>query len=99
MRKLANDRRSAASAICISNRQRRLLRVLMRGRWVSRERVDAVTGASNGPGEVYKLRQKGLKIRMERVRRRDRDGQWCMPGRYMLSPSSMPMARKMLGGV
>jgi hypothetical protein len=71
-------------------RQRRVLVALLDayGGWVTRERVDAIAGAANGPMIVRQLRlmvtgHKGIETR--RSESRDRDGQPCRPGSYRLT--------------
>lgn len=69
-------------------RQRRLAAALARGRWVSREEVDAIAGASNGPEVVRQLRCRvtghdGLEMRM--VAGVDRDGFAIKYGQYRLT--------------
>jgi len=69
-------------------RQRRLAAALARGRWVSREDVDTIAGASNGPEVVRQLRCRvtghdGLEMRM--VDGIDRDGLAIKYGQYRLT--------------
>lgn len=85
------------NAMTLSPRQRRVLRQLIRGYWIRRESVDSIACVSNGPAVISELRGKGLKIRMQRVRKRDSDGNWCRPGRYKLEQHSMSLAHKFLG--
>ncbi|MGJ8668977.1 MAG: hypothetical protein ACSHXK_05770 [Oceanococcus sp.] len=49
-----------------------------------REELDRAIGASNSPHIVMCLRRKGIDIWCERVKRLDRDGSACRPGRYHL---------------
>ncbi len=56
--------------------------------WVSREDVDRIAGASNGPHVVMMLRRKLTGedgIEMERIDVLDRDGKPSRPGRYRLT--------------
>lgn len=50
-----------------------------------REELDRIAGCSNGPQLVDDLRGLGLQIECEKVRRIDRDGRRCWPGRYFLT--------------
>lgn len=70
-------------------RQSRVLGALAdTGGWVSREEVDRIAGASNGPQIIMELRRKVAGhdgIEMERTEAKDRDGKSCKPGRYRLT--------------
>lgn len=61
---------------------------------VMREQLDRIAGASNGPELVSELRRLGLCVPCERVKRRDRDGRPCRPGRYSLSPADREKLRR-----
>lgn len=65
-------------------REKRLLANLL-CRSLSREEADKVTGASNSPDWVMKLRRKGLEIPCKRTASKDRDGRSCRPGTYSLT--------------
>ncbi len=69
-------------------RQERVAHALLQagGEWLSREQVDRVAGASNGPAVIQALRRKGIGIDMVTVPRTDRDGKPCRPGQYRLTP-------------
>lgn len=67
-------------------RHLRVITVLMR-RPVSREELDSVAGASNGPELVAELRRRGLTVDCERILFTDRDGKPCRPGVYSLTES------------
>jgi hypothetical protein len=54
-------------------------------RHLTREEVDAVSGASNGPEIVNQLRSRGLEIPCYRLGTLDRDGFWTYRGLYALS--------------
>ena len=54
-------------------------------RHMTREEVDAVSGASNGPEIVNQLRSRGLEIPCYRLGTLDRDGLWTYRGLYALS--------------
>lgn len=70
-------------------RQARVADALLRSEgWISREAIDRIAGASNGPEVIRQLRQRlGREaIEMQRVDAIDRDGQLCKPGRYRITP-------------
>lgn len=69
-----------------SPRQVRVLRALMVLHKLTREDLDQVAGASNGPDVVAKLRAKGLSVPCTLLRRIDRDGRPCEIGEYRLTP-------------
>lgn len=62
-------------------RHLRVIHALLR-RPVSREELDSIAGASNGPELVAELRRRGLDVPCERIKFIDRDGQPCRPGVY-----------------
>lgn len=69
-------------------RQLRLAKALAAGLWVSREDVDSIVGASNGPDVVLQLRRRvtgddGIEMRM--VDGIDRDGQGIKFGQYRMT--------------
>lgn len=67
--------------------------------WVSREEVDRIAGASNGPQIIMELRRKVAGhdgIEMQRTEVQDRDGKSCKPGRYRLTPSGRERVQKAL---
>lgn len=69
-------------------RQQRVVHALLHTReWISREAIDRIAGASNGPEIIRQLRQRLGQdaIDMERVNVLDRDGQPVQPGRYLLT--------------
>ena len=78
-----------------SPRAIRLLREVLR-RHVTREEADAITGASNSPEEVRKLREMGLDIPCYAVGTVDRDGNHVERGVYGLSPRDRPLVAKAL---
>lgn len=90
----------------LTTRQVRVLKALCldfasQQRGISRERIDAIAGASNGPQIISELRRKGfgkddLSCRMVDVE--DRDGKTCKAGRYALSDRGFVFARQMLEG-
>ncbi|MBN6739962.1 hypothetical protein JKG47_05320 [Acidithiobacillus sp. MC6.1] len=76
-------------------RSLRLLRALLR-QPLTRESADAVTGASNGPEEVRKLREQGLELPCYRLGVHDRDGLWTYRGLYALSHKDRPQVARAL---
>jgi len=62
----------------------RALRILQRlaKTFLTREEVDLVAGASNGPEEIRKLREAGLELPCYRLGTYDRDGRWVFRGLY-----------------
>ena len=67
-------------------RQHRTLSALKSGRWIAREEIDSIAGASNGPEVIAQLRHTHLiEIDMQRVTVTDRDGLKARPGRYRLT--------------
>lgn len=67
-------------------RQHRTLSALKSGRWIWREDIDRIAGASNGPEIIAQLRHTHLiEIDMQRVKVKDRDGLEASPGRYRLT--------------
>lgn len=80
-----------------SPRAIRLLREIQR-RHVTREEADAITGASNSPEEVRKLREMGLDLPCYAVGTCDRDGNHVERGVYGLSPRDRPLVARALIG-
>lgn len=80
------------AAISLTARQSRVLHALEgTAGWITREAVDRIAGASNGPEVIRQLRDrfdlsKHLHLVCERVQAFDRDGLPCNPGRYRLTP-------------
>ena len=69
-------------------RQERVIHALVQTKeWISREAVDRIAGASNGPEVIRQLRCRfGYDaIEMERINTVDRDGLPTQPGRYRLT--------------
>ncbi len=75
--------------LCRSPRQVRAVYALLQGDWVSREAMDRLTGASNGPEIVAQLRrllgQDAIATRTVEVA--DMDGRPSHPGQYRLTPA------------
>jgi len=80
--------------IKFSPRQLRAIEGLAHGPKM-REELDRWCGCSNGPELVRKLRIKGISIDCEEVRRIDRDGRPCYPGKYSLSADGHEAAQRM----
>lgn len=81
----------------LSPRHRRLLRALLAGN-LTREQVDRIAGASNGPDEVMRLRRNyGLVIHCTRKGSRDRDGRRVEAGVYQLHPAELERVARLLG--
>ena len=78
-----------------SPRAIRLLRDLLK-RHITREEADAITGASNSPEEVRKLRERGLDVPCYAVGTVDRDGHHVERGVYGLSPRDRPLVARAL---
>jgi hypothetical protein len=73
----------------ITPRQQRVISALWSAkRWIPREEIDRIAGASNGPQVIKELRERFTGhdgIDMERIEVTDRDGKACRPGRYKLN--------------
>lgn len=65
-------------------------------RHMTREEVDAVSGASNGPEIINQLRSRGLEIPCYRLGTLDRDGLWTYRGLYALSHKDRPQVARAL---
>ena len=81
-------------------RQIRVLRALLdSGDWITREAIDRISGASNGPEVIRQLRQRfGYgSIEMERITVVDRDGLLAQPGRYRLTDTGRQCLAEMEG--
>lgn len=70
---------------CKGPREFRFLQTIL-NRHLTREEVDAVAGASNGPEIVNQLRSRGLELPCFRLGTLDRDGAWVYRGLYALTP-------------
>jgi hypothetical protein len=70
-------------------RQTRVMHALFRADdWLSREAIDRIACASNGPQIILELRRKVTGrdgIDMQQVDSKDADGKTCKPGRYRLT--------------
>lgn len=76
-------------------RQYRVMRALMQGPQ-SREAIDRIAGASNGPAVIQQLRILGYEIPCTRVSHKDRDGLAGWHGVYSLSPQDRLRLREWL---
>ncbi len=91
-----DSRPYAARAVHLTPRHRRILSALIDGNR-SREEVDALAGASNGPDEVFRLRRVyGLSVPCERIDARDRDNRSDQVGIYSLTARDRIEARRLL---
>ena len=82
----------------LTPRHRRiLLALLVRDR--NREEVDRISGASNSPDEILRIRRQfGLSIPCQRKGSKDRDGHPVQVGIYRLTDADCTAARRLLGG-
>lgn len=78
----------------LSERQFRVLQALVAAPQLTREQIDRIAGASNGPSVVSYLRCKGFGILMRTEKVLDRDGKAAHPGRYSLTQSGLEAARQ-----
>lgn len=81
----------------LTERQNRALSALRNAAgWISREQIDRIAGASNGPQIILELRRKfGYDaIDMRRMEEVDRDGKRCLPGQYTLTEKGRALVRK-----
>lgn len=82
-------------------RQSRVLEALLQTEgWITRESVDRIAGASNGPQIILELRRKVTGhdgIEMRKAESRDRDGKACQPGRYRLTSLGRQRALEVVG--
>ncbi|MCO1333085.1 hypothetical protein MO867_01910 [Microbulbifer sp. OS29] len=83
----------------LSPRQARALETLLAGP-CSREKLDRVTGASNGPNVIMQLRKRGISIQCRMEGHIDRDGIAGQHGVYWLPDSERQRigSLKLLGG-
>ena len=80
-------------------RERRALEALLAGP-LSREELDKVAGASNGPALIHRLRGRGLDFDLpcDKLPTLDRDGAAVYRGEYCLSPADRVRAAALLRG-
>lgn len=80
----------------LTARHRRILLALLAGK-CSREQIDRIAGASNGPDEILRLRRLyGLQIPCTRKGSKDRDGQAIEFGTYSLAERDRIEAQRLL---
>lgn len=96
----ANSTAEDSKTTAFTPRQTRVLEALLQsGDWLSRESVDRIAGASNGPHIILELRRKVTGydgIEMQKADATDRDGRACKPGRYRLTSSGRQLALQAL---
>ncbi len=84
----------------LTPRQMRVIKALLeRDGLVSREQIDRIAGASNGPQIIQEVRQKVTGydgLRMVRLDAVDRDGKACKPGWYFLTSVGRARASKVV---
>ena len=96
MQTRGDSRPDAARAVHLTPRHRRILAALLESR-CTREEVDTLAGASNGPDEVLRLRRTyGLTVPCERIDCRDRDNRSVQVGIYSLTERDRREARRLL---
>ncbi|MBU2754456.1 hypothetical protein HFU84_12225 [Acidithiobacillus sp. CV18-2] len=78
-----------------SPRHIRILHALMQ-RHRSREEIDEIAGASNGPEDIRKLREQGLEIPCYRLGVFNWDNQWAFRGLYALTHRDRAQVSKVL---
>ena len=93
--------KNSAKCTTLSPRETRTLTALAHTHdWISREAIDRVACASNGPAVVQALRHKlggHDAIEMQRVPVIDADGKPAQAGRYRLSDTHRAQAAAILG--
>lgn len=83
----------------LTPRHRRILLALLVGQR-TREEIDGIAGASNGPDEVMQIRQRfSLVIPCTREGSKDMDGHPVQVGIYRLTEPDRAQAKRLLGGV
>lgn len=96
----ANSTAVDRKAVVLTPRQTRLLTALLVSEsWTTRESVDRIAGASNGPQIILELRRKVTGpdgIEMTYIETRDRDGRTCKPGQYRLTGQGRERALQVL---
>ncbi len=78
-------------------REARFLQTILH-RHITREETDAITGASNSPELVNKLRERGLSLPCYRVGAYDKDNLWTWRGLYAATPADKRAIAKGLNG-
>ena len=80
-----------------SPREFRFLQTVLH-RHMTREELDAVSGASNGPEIINQLRSRGLELPCFKLGTMDRDGAWVYRGLYALSHKDRGQVARALHG-
>lgn len=94
----ANYQNKPAHLTRLCPRQARALTALMQGP-LSREDLDHISGVTNGPDLIAKMRRRGLGIPCTMVATLDRDGRPCKFGVYHLTQADREViARRQSGG-
>ncbi len=85
-------------SLSITARERRVLSALIKSKnWISRENIDRIAGASNGPQVIKNIRSKITShdgIEMVQFQALDRDGKCCRPGYYRLTAKGRERVQK-----
>lgn len=79
----------------LNPREVRALSAMLK-RPITREELDAIAGASNGPELVNQLRDRGLELPCFRLGSYDMDGIWIFRGLYMLTQKDRAQVAKAL---
>lgn len=79
-----------------SERQRRAIIALVKYGAVSSLEMEKMAGARNVPELMAQLRRNGWQWQCELFNVLDRDGKNCKPGRYLLKPESLKIAKEMV---
>lgn len=94
--------KNSAKCTTLSPRETRTLTALAHTQdWISREALDRIACASNGPSIVQALRRKlgsPDAIEMQRMAVTDADGKTAQAGRYRLADQHRAQAVALLGG-
>lgn len=94
----ATARAQRQQAPALTPRHRRILLALLVGQR-TREEIDSIAGASNGPDEVLRIRRRfGLVIPCTRKGSTDVDGHPVEFGIYRLTDADRTNARRLLAG-
>lgn len=81
----------------LTQRQHRVIAALLNGPR-SREQIDRIAGASNGPEVIRQLRESGFTIVCEMVKHTDRDGKPGKHGIYHFTANDRQKALDYLSG-
>lgn len=92
--------KNSAKCTTLSPREARTLTALAHTQdWISRESIDSIARASNGPSVVQALRRKlgsPDAIEMQRMAVTDADGKTAQAGRYRLSDAGRAVATELM---